>query len=580
MVQTIGALLDKADRVYRQLVANKPVLESLLHKISEHRLEGRGGDENSNASNTSFSGAQINRVIQTLAHKYCVDSKGHFEDLSKIIQKVLACRKELVSFDRSQSEQLKGDTLPVYAGLVQNYDTDLTKESGGGCCGCSLACAEHCLTLLRALASQPEHRTRLCRFGLVQELVHHNLHRGTPQCQEEVRALICLVTRDNLPATEQLCNLLSQRITLSLMGHAASQDHNNSVRPLVLLLGSLVKVQDSVECWEARLRCIVKLWVWCCPHLTEVAGIAPAANAILKPDVLAGIPGINTSSPNSHQFALQQVALPCMRYMQQLMAPAPPQPSTTETDQSKEAKEGVNSSTVCTTPHGPSPSLNVVVDLASWLAGRVPHQYWRRLSAPASDPAPAPAAAPTPASAPATAPVPASDLPTLPPRDAHLAMKYLAKWRERTLLSHGMRPLALEDGGWLRPVMFDPSSRIARDTACQMVKSLCDSYERTKAVLILLTSFLPEVGTAGEASEQFLQLYQSLASEAPWKQFLALRGVLQQIADLMTKEIEQLHRLEETTLTSDLAQGNYFDSYKLPYYFFFFIRNRFETLIN
>lgn len=28
-------------------------------------------------------------------------------------------------------------------------------------------------------------------------------------------------------------------------------------------------------------------------------------------------------------------------------------------------------------------------------------------------------------------------------------------------------------------------------------------------VLILLTSFLPEVGTAGEASEQFLQLYQS-----------------------------------------------------------------------
>lgn len=49
------------------------------------------------------------------------------------------------------------------------------------------------------------------------------------QCQEEVRSLICLVTRDNLPATEQLCNLLSQRITLSLMGHAASQDHNNSV---------------------------------------------------------------------------------------------------------------------------------------------------------------------------------------------------------------------------------------------------------------------------------------------------------------------------------------------------------------
>ncbi|KAG7303940.1 hypothetical protein JYU34_010854 [Plutella xylostella] len=327
MVQTIGALLDKADRVYRQLTANKPVLESLLHKISEHRVD-RPCDEApapAVATAASFAGAQINRVIQSLAHKYCVDSRSHFEDLSKIIQKVLACRKELVSYDRMQSEQLKGDSVPVYAGLVQNYDGEVTKESGGGCYGCSLACAEHCLTLLRALASQPEHRARLCRFGLVQELVQHNLHRGTTQSQEEVRALICLVTRDNLPATEQLCTLLSQRVTLSLMGHAASHHHNNSVRPLIVLLGALVKVQDSVECWEVRLRCIVRLWVWCSPQLTEVAAIAPAASTILKAE-LAGIPGITSVSHNSQQFALQQVALPCLRYMQELMAPLSPAP--------------------------------------------------------------------------------------------------------------------------------------------------------------------------------------------------------------------------------------------------------------
>ncbi|CAH0722275.1 unnamed protein product, partial [Brenthis ino] len=533
MVQTIGALLDKADRVYRQLIANKPVLESLVHKISEHRVEGRA-DENSNGAGGAFGGAQINRVIQTLAHKYCVESKGHFEDLSKIIQKVLACRKELVAYDRSQSEQQNGDTLPVYAGLLQNYDGDVTKESGGACYGCSLACAEQCLTLLRALASQREHRARLCRFGLVHELVHHSLHRGTPQCQEEVRALICLVTRDNLPATEHLCNLLSQRITLSLMGHAASQDHNNSVRPLVLLLGSLVKVQDSVECWEVRLRCIVKLWVWCCPQLTEVVGIPPAANAILKPEALAGIPGINTSSPNSHQFALQQVALPCLRYMQELMTPVVPAAAPAPQPAEEQGKENKDSSPTPAPTVLPITTGNMVVDLSAWLAGRVPHKQWRKLVGKGD--------------------VPPADT-ALPLRDLHLAHKYLGKWKEKMLLSHGMRQLALDEGGWLRPVMFDPSSRIARDTACQMVKSLCDSYERTKAVLILLTSFLPEVGRAGEASEQFLQLYQSLASEAPWKQFLALRGVLQQIADLMTKEIDQLHRLEETTLTSDLAQG-------------------------
>lgn len=51
-----------------------------------------------------------------------------------------------------------------------------------------------------------------------------------------------------------------------------------------------------------------------------------------------------------------------------------------------------------------------MVDLAAWLAGRVPHAQWRRL-----------------ASARVTvAPVPARGL-----RDLHLASKYLAKWRER-----------------------------------------------------------------------------------------------------------------------------------------------------
>lgn len=109
------------------------------------------------------------------------------------------------------------------------------------------------MTLLRALASSPERRRHLCNLGLVQELVQHNLRRGSlqvnfthffyynlfryifnfrfflKQSQEEVRQLICVVTKDNLPATKALCKLLSQRITLGLVGHAAAQDHTNAV---------------------------------------------------------------------------------------------------------------------------------------------------------------------------------------------------------------------------------------------------------------------------------------------------------------------------------------------------------------
>lgn len=70
-----------------------------------------------------------------------------------------------------------------------------------------------------------------------------------------------------------------------------------------------------------------------------------------------------------------------------------------------------------------------------------------------------------------------------------------------------------------------------------------------------MTGFLTELGSAGENCAEFLALYQCLIQQTPWKQYLALRGVLIMISDIITKEIQHLHYLEETTLTSDLAQG-------------------------
>lgn len=74
-------------------------------------------------------------------------------------------------------------------------------------------------------------------------------------------------------------------------------------------------------------------------------------------------------------------------------------------------------------------------------------------------------------------------------------------------------------------------------------------------MLVLLTSYLGELSKAGESAAEYLALYQNLIQEVPYKQFLTIKGVLGVLADLITAEIEQLHHLEETTLTSDLAQG-------------------------
>ena len=54
-----------------------------------------------------------------------------------------------------------------------------------------------------------------------------------------------------------------------------------------------------------------------------------------------------------------------------------------------------------------------------------------------------------------------------------------------------------------------------------------------------------------------MELLKSLTddSSGKWKSYLAMRGVLPKIGALITREIEHLKHLEESTLSSDLSQG-------------------------
>jgi E3 ubiquitin-protein ligase UBR4 len=70
-----------------------------------------------------------------------------------------------------------------------------------------------------------------------------------------------------------------------------------------------------------------------------------------------------------------------------------------------------------------------------------------------------------------------------------------------------------------------------------------------------LTSFLGEVGRAGEASQEFMRLYCRLVASGEWHYYLAVRGVLTQLAQLIEAEIAYFGVLEVTRLGSDLALG-------------------------
>nr|CAD7443272.1 unnamed protein product [Timema bartmani] len=510
-VATINTLLEKADRVYKQLIGNKPTLELLLLKISEHRLD-RGMDEGIPPNNSAGgSSTQVNRAIQLLAQRYCGECKGSFEELSKIIQRVLACRRELVAYDRNQRDQsmTPGGGVPRVSGSgtlltsppsTSSLDTATPPQSlpvatqthPGRCYGCASSATEHCLTLLRALASHAVSRQILCTRGLIAELLEHNLRRGIVQVQEEVRQLLCLLTRDNPKATEDLRSLLMDRIALTLRGHVSTLDLAFAVRHEMALLAAMVQKEDS--CWEQKLRCVMQLFLMACKD--------------------SRLPVV-----------MQSIILPCLKILHNLIKPEQPV-SKKNKDKAVDALSTIR------------PAEGIRVDVTKWLQGDSKHSYnrWRAHM-------PSRGAGTT-----SNKPLKKEEV-----RALYLMEKYGNRWRNKTL--RGIVPLRLTDAAWLKQVLFNPSSRLARQMACNMLESLCQVPARKKEVLDLLTGFLSELGPAGESAAEFLALYQSLVQQSPWKQYLAVRGVLLHLADLVTREIHELHQLEDTTLTSDLAQG-------------------------
>lgn len=140
-------------------------------------------------------------------------------------------------------------------------------------------------------------------------------------------------------------------------------------------------------------------------------------------------------------------------------------------------------------------------------------------------------------------------------REAYLIEKYGRRWRNRMLHSSNFNTPLVLNANWIQPILFNSNSRFGRQLACSLITSLSRTHERKREILNLLTGFLKYVGEAGEASAEFLALYRSLTADTPWRQYLALKGVLTEISQLLADEIVKIHHLEETTLSSDLSQG-------------------------
>lgn len=75
------------------------------------------------------------------------------------------------------------------------------------------------------------------------------------QMQEEVKQLLCLLTKDNPKTTAELCDLLLDHISIPLRSQGASPDLVYTVRPEINLLATMLQKDDS--CWEQKAK-----WVY------------------------------------------------------------------------------------------------------------------------------------------------------------------------------------------------------------------------------------------------------------------------------------------------------------------------------
>ncbi len=94
----------------------------------------------------------------------------------------------------------------------------------------------------------------------------------------------------------------------------------------------------------------------------------------------------------------------------------------------------------------------------------------------------------------------------------------------------------------MKGMLFNPSSQAARKMACNILYSLCDRDTRQRQILDLLSTFLDQVGTAGEASKEYLELFQKLTQDETgrWKLYLARREILLEIGKLIVKVLQYI----------------------------------------
>lgn len=365
-------------------------------------------------------------------------------------------------------------------------------------------------------------------------MIDYNLRLGSKKFRNEVRSLLCLLTRDNPEATEEFNNLLLDKIRSALQTRYMTSFDFGSVRHEIALLSASFENEDL--CWEQRLRCVMKLFL--------------------------------LSLQNKSPAVLEAITLPCIRILHSLIV----KPTSEHSNKSPECIEQIASvqratarnkhHSVTSIPFS-SLMINVSVDLAQWLTSdtKTSFSLWHQRNM------------------------------KIMPQSEHnldedkqsafeeqLQKKYFSKWLylyqngRLTNLKSEVFAVKIVSSTWIQEVLFNPTSKALRIACRQLLMALFERVSSKQRMLIdLFTSFLDDLcQVGGETGMEFYDLYRSivfnefsstaksanLSKSIHWRYYLTLCGLLKHLGQLISVEIDRLKELEEATLSSDFSQGS------------------------
>ncbi|CAF1322792.1 unnamed protein product, partial [Rotaria sordida] len=288
-IATISQLLEKTDKIYRQLLNQKPILEYLLTKLNSDdqtstlipplpttttitnpttttttTTTGDTSDQQQQQppsvptptitlpSTNNPNG--INRIVQQIAPKYNIECRQTYDELGKYIQKIICARKELNTYDQRHSNSLSTKIMIT------------TPSRSHHCYGCILSTISHCILLLRAFVTSSNRLKQSItnNISLIDELLLNNIRYTNQQIRHDVRLLFCYLTRDNIQLTDYITTKILNKIEI-IFEQKFILSSSSLINYDILVLFSLIQrsnQDDQDLCWENKLRCIFKLFLY------------------------------------------------------------------------------------------------------------------------------------------------------------------------------------------------------------------------------------------------------------------------------------------------------------------------------